>query len=215
MRSLLLLIITALLSVSATACGDTSKGDSSKKAHSSSSATTTSTAPSTAPSSPTSTQDYAEVDRDKDNDIRVRHDETNNNSALNYGHAASTADTQAITKLVEHYYEAAAHEDGAKACSMLGSSLAEAAVEDYGHGSAGPSYLSTGTTCPAVMALLFRHFHSQLTVELPKLQVTRVRLVGHRGFAIASFATMPEREVPVAREGRTWKVRALLDNELP
>lgn len=65
------------------------------------------------------------------------------------------------------------------------------------------------------LVLLFRHSHSLLTAELLKLEVSRVRLVGHRGFAILSFGAMPERQIPVGREGHTWKIQALLDSELP
>jgi hypothetical protein len=189
MKSLLAPLVVALLGVAVAACG----GSSDKRAGSTSSSTNAAATGTT--SSNTS----------------------NNSSALHFGHAASAADQQAVTALLERYYAAAAAGDGANACSMIVSSLAEAIVEDYGPGSPAPSYLKTGTTCPAIMAMLFKHFHSQLTAELPKLRVTRVRLVGRAGFAILSFGTMPEREFPVGFEkhAHAWKVQGLIDRELP
>lgn len=199
---LLLALVAGLLAIYACACGGATKSTNGTSG-SSANATTTSA----------STPSYLKVDSDKDNDIGAPYDDTNNNSALDYGHAASAADRQAVTQLVKRYYTIAATGDGAQACSMITPSLSKAVAEDYGHGSAGPSYLSSGTSCPAVMTLLFKHLHSQLAVELAKLEVTRVRLVGDRGFAILRFGAL-ERELSVGRQGHTWRVQALLDSEL-
>ena len=97
---------------------------------------------------------------------------------------------------------------------MIYSTLAEAVPEDYGLSPPGPPYMR-GTTCPAVLTLLFKHLHSQLGLELPKIKVTRVRLTEHHGLAVLSFGTMPERQIQVAREGHVWRLAALLDGELP
>jgi hypothetical protein len=214
MKSLPALLTIALLSVGVTACGSASKGMSSTST-TSSSAATTSPSPTKTTTSAASTQVYTKADADKDNDISAPDDDASNRYALSYGHAASAADQRAVTELVKRYYAAALKGDGAKACAMIVSSLSKAVVEDYGHGSPGPSYLQSGKTCPQVMALLFKHFHAQLTAEIPKLEVARVRLVGPHGFAIMSFGAMPEREISVRREGSAWKVQALLDSELP
>jgi hypothetical protein len=72
-----------------------------------------------------------------------------------------------------------------------------------------------GTTCAAVLTLLFKHDHPQLVAELPKLEVARVRLIEHHGIVILHFGTLPERQIPVAREGHTWKLQGLLDSEVP
>lgn len=202
MRPPLTLLTAALLSICVSACGHTNGGTGSTS-HSPSTAATTS-----------STQVYTKADSDKDNDIGAPNDDPNNNTTLDYGHAASPADKQAVTGLIKRYYTAAEAGNGTYACSMIVSSLAKATAEDYGHGSGGPTYLSSGKTCPTVMALLFKHFHSQLTAELPKLNVARVRLNGDRGIAILNFGTMPERQISVGLEGHTWKVLALLDSEL-
>jgi hypothetical protein len=159
-------------------------------------------------------QTYSNADADNDNDIGAPNDDTNNNSVLDVGHPASATDRQAVTTLIKHYYAIAIAGDGSRACAMLTANLAEAVAEDYGHGSAGPVYLSGGTTCPTVMKLLFEHDHAALLSAVPALRVTRVRLSGRNGLAIIGFGAV-ERQVSVAREGRTWKVAALLDSELP
>jgi hypothetical protein len=72
-----------------------------------------------------------------------------------------------------------------------------------------------GTTCAAVVTGLFKHLHAQLAVELPKLAVTRVRLVEHHGLAVLSFGKLPERVIHVVREGRVWRVVGLIDEPVP
>jgi hypothetical protein len=211
MKSLLALLAIALLGQSAAACGGTSKATGSASQASSRIAATGAKAATA--SSATSTQNYAKADRDKDNDVEAPYDDTNNNEELNYGRAASSVDKQAIAALIKRYYAAAAAGDGAKACSMLYVTFAEAVPEDYGTSPPGQPYMR-GKTCPAVMALLFKHDHSQLIAELPLLEVRRVRLEQHHGLAVLSFGTMPERQIPVQRERRTWKIEALLDSAL-
>jgi len=212
MRTLLALLAATLLGVGACACGSASKeADSASRSSSGATAANTTAATTTSGAAPV----YTKADSDKDNDIGAPYDDTNNNSVLMLGHAASAADERAVAALIRRYYSAASAGEGAKACSTIISSLAKAVGEDYGHGSAGPSYLSAGTTCPAVMDLLFKHFHSQLAVEIPKLKLTRVRIDGQHGAAVLSFGTMPEREFAIIREGHAWKLDDLLDTELP
>ena len=208
-----LFLATAALVLGASACGEASKGTKSTPGHSSNT-TAASTDPSTNASGNKSHSEYTTIDGDKDNDVGAPYDDTNNNEMLDYGHAAAAADQRAVTALIKHYYAAAVAGEGAKACSMLVADLAKAVAEDYGRKSAGPSYLSSGTTCPVVMGLLFKHLHSQLATAVPQMQVTHVRLVGSHGLAVMSFGGL-ERQIPVIREGRTWKVEALLDSEAP
>jgi hypothetical protein len=210
MKSLPVLLAITLLG---TGTGTGACGSGKRRSSATRPSTTTATATTTA--STTALQDYTKVDSDKDNDIGLAASDDANASILNYAHAASAADRRAITALVERYYAVAAAGDGAKACSMLYITLAEAVVEDYGHRSAGPSYLSQGTTCPAVMALLFKHLHSQLVAELPLLKVRRVRLDKRHGFAILSFGRLPERKISIREQRHTWKIDAPLDDELP
>ncbi len=158
--------------------------------------------------------EYAKMDGDKDNDIGAAEDDTNNNLALNFGQAASTTDRSAITALVKRYYAIALAGNAIKGCSMLFSTLAEAAAEDYGV-PGGPEYARGAKNCQQVLSGVFRFYHARLAAEVPKLSVTRVRLKGRQGYAILSFAPFPEREISVDREGHAWKIGAFVDNELP
>jgi hypothetical protein len=152
-------------------------------------------------------------DSDKDSDAGGAGDDTNNNAVLDFGRPAGASNQRAIAALLERYYHAAATENGTAACSMLYSTLAESVPEDYGS-YAGPTYMR-GSTCPAVMTLLFKHYHRLLGIEVPKLKITHVRLQERHGLAVLSFGSLPEREIHVQREGHIWRVTALIDTELP
>jgi hypothetical protein len=205
MKPLLTLLAIGLLSVYAAACGSSSKGSTSSGAH-----TTTTVAASTIPTDTTPAPVETAVDADKDNDVGAPHDDTNNDSVLDSGQAASPSEQRTITALVKRYYKVAAAEDGAQACSMIYSTYAEAIPEDYGQSPPGQPYMR-GTTCPVVMSLFFKHFHNQIALELPKLKVARVRLKEHAGFAVLSFGALPERQIAVDREGHVWRIDDLLD----
>lgn len=210
MKTLSLLFAAALLSAGLTACGSSGNAGST---HASSTATASSTTARSS-SSTTPAPVLSKADRDKDSDTNAYADDTNNNSILDFGHPANVTDKRAVTALVKRFYTTALAGDGAKACSMLYITLAESLPEDYGHESAGPSYLSEGRTCPAVMTLMFKHFRSLLTAELPRLKVARVRLIQHHGLAILSFGKMPEKYIPIMRERHTWKIGAPFDADL-
>lgn len=217
MKSLLTLLAIGLFSVCLAACGGTSKNAGSTAQASSTVATTaasSTTAVSTTPTDTAPARAETKADADKDNDIGAPDDDKNNSSTQNFGHAASPQEARAITALIKRYYAAADAEDGAKACSMIYSTIEESVPEDYGQSPPGQPYMR-GTSCPTVLTLLFKHFHPQITVELPKLKVARVRLVEHHGLVLLNFGTMPEREIFVVREGHTWKLDALLDGEVP
>lgn len=220
MRPLLMLLATALACADLAACGSApavhhlfrTPGVSSPTAY-------------TASERPPTRQEYTLVDRDhdednapvagKDNDS-APYDEKNNDEVLDFGVAADSANRSAISALVKRYFAAALREDGASACSMLDVRIAESVAEDHGRGSAGPRYLSSGTTCPQVMTLLFEHFHERLVAQVPLLRIARVRLVGgHHGLAILRFGTMPERKISVRRQGAVWKISTIFDSPLP
>jgi len=159
------------------------------------------------------------VDRDRDNDVHAAKDDTSNNGVLAFGRPAALAEQGAITALIKRYYAAALAENGARGCSMLYSTIAEAAVEDDAQ-PPGPPYMRGAKSCAEVLTLLFKHYHVQLAAETPKLQVTHIRLQEHRGFALLHFGALAEREIAVGREplghGRyTWKMNTIYDEELP
>jgi hypothetical protein len=203
-RLLFALCSIALLGIGATACGSTSAGTT--HAPSNSQATTYSTA--SVPALPPDRDD-----NDGDNPENTQTD-SDDGSVLDFGHPADASDARQITALVKRYYAAAAAEEGARACSMLYSTFAEAVPEDYGKSPPGPSF-ARGTTCPAVMTAMFKHFHSHLVARLPKLQVYRVGVNERQGEVVLRFGSLPEREIHVDREGHTWKVVALIDSALP
>lgn len=237
MRSPFPLLAATLLAVGLAACGSTARtnGPSRSGAAPQSNNRTSSSqetpghpgsenGPAASSETPPTREEYATVDRDKDNDNAPIHgedndsapyDDKNNDSVLNYGRAASPADRRAVRALIEHYYAAALKEDGATACSMLYVRLAESVAEDYGRGSPGPRYLSQGTSCPTVMKGLFKHYHGQLTAELPLLHIARVRLVQHHGLAILRFGAMPERQISVRQQAGAWKLATIFDSALP
>jgi hypothetical protein len=157
----------------------------------------------------------ARADADKDNDIGAAYDDKSNKQALDFGRAASPPEQRAIKALVKRYYATALAENGARGCSMLYSTLAEAAPEDDSREPGTPAYMHGATTCAEVLRDLFKHYHAQLAAELPKLEVTRVRLEEHHGFAFLGFGTLPERKISVQREGRVWKLSQIYDEELP
>lgn len=153
-------------------------------------------------------------DRDNDSDSNGRsYYDGDDDSVRDFGHAANTADRRAITSVVERYYAAVAREDGATACSVIVSSLANTVPEDLGR-PPGPDF-ARGNTCAVVMSKVFREFGRQLRAYAARLEVTGVRLEGDHGVAVLGFKSLPGRQIRVAREGGVWKMDALLDSELP
>jgi hypothetical protein len=133
------------------------------------------------------------------------------NGVVTYGHAASAADRLAVTALVERYYAAAAAQDSARACSLTYYILVETMPEQYGQ-PPGPLYLRGAKTCRAVLSIVFKRFHTQLT-EPP--EVTGVRVEGDLAYALLGWATMPVGFMEVRREGGAWKIDRVLAAPLP
>jgi hypothetical protein len=200
-RTPLVMIIVTLVALFVVACGGSGKDRASR---------------SSAPSSTTSTDSSAtaipKADSDKDVDGGPQ-DDTSDSVVLDFGHPAGTRDRRAIAQLVKRYYGIAVNEEGSRACALIATPLSKSVAEDYGQ-SPGPAY-ARGKTCTAVMTLFFRHFHSQLATRLPQLAVSHVQVSNRRGLAVLKFGAMPERQMPVVREGTTWKVESILDYDVP
>jgi hypothetical protein len=207
MKSLLGLLVGALVVVGITACGGVSKS-ASASSKASSGVSTSSGAAST---SAVVTGGKAEGDYDNDDNPHVRVDD-DKPSIRSYGHEARPPDKATITTLVKRYYAAAAAGDGAKACAMISSGIARAVPLDYGQ--SGPPYLHGGKTCAAVLSLLFKHDHGRLATEVPQLKVPSVRLEGNNGFVLLRFGRMPERQIAIEREGGVWKMEELIDGKM-
>jgi hypothetical protein len=227
-RSLTLLVAVTLslgISACASAGKDTgSSGGHTSTAHNATHATGTAIAPSgdrvldDGDTDNPNDIDGDEYSRDHDDDSDGRtpgsygYPDLDDEAILGYGHAAGTATRRAITAAITSYYTAARIGAGAKACPLIISSLADSVVEDYGHGSAGPSYLSEGKSCPATMSLLFGHFHSELAGPI---RVAAVRLDGRQAEVVLVSKTMPASYMTMDREGSAWKVQRLLGTALP
>jgi hypothetical protein len=221
MRPPLALLAIAMVSAGVCSCGGASteatppaaSGASSNRAIST--ASPTSTADPTASDAPgASTSDFAKVDGDRDNDVSAPNDDSVNH-ILEFGHEATAAEKRSIAALIKRYYAVALSGNGAQGCALIYSPLAESVPEDFGTASPpGPPYMR-GTTCPVVMAGLYRHLHTQLEVEVPKLQVARVRLQEHHGIALLRFGALPERLISFGHEGHAWRMTQLIDVELP
>lgn len=160
------------------------------------------------------TTSYIQADADKDNDVGTSHDDTNNNQVLDFGRPASGAEKRSITAIVKRYYTTALAGEGAKACSMIYSTFAEAIAEDYGQ-PGGPTYMRGAKTCAAALSELFKYFHAQLEVEVPKLGIAHVLVKERHAMVVLSFGTLSEREIPLTEEGHVWKMSTMLDSELP
>jgi hypothetical protein len=185
-KSLPMLLAVASLSVGVTACGGTGKSTSSD-AHASSDTGSATTSASTTPTHPPA---------ESNADDKV-HDQP-----------AGEPDKREITQLVNRYYAAAADDDGAKACSLLFSSIAASVPEDYGQ-APGPLDIR-GKTCAVVMSKLFKHVHGQSSADLATTKVTEVRINSEDGVVQLSSRGMPKGEIIVEREGHGWKVAVLI-----
>jgi hypothetical protein len=230
LKRLLVLCTTVLLGASVTACGNASKSTAPASRAAANATANGNTNPNqehileNTPYDSDKDTDGAHPDEDdngkpptpdSDNDgdgtTKTRYD-SDDKRTLDFGHAADAANRKLITTLIEHYYAIAAAEDGTTACSMVYSTIAEAAPEDYGTSPPGPAF-AKGTTCPAVLTNIFKHYHNQIITRLPNLKISRIRINERQGTAILDFPTS-EREISVKREGHTWKMLSVIDNEL-
>lgn len=188
-------------------------------------------------SSPTTSRAYGDYDEDDyarsargsdaDNDDIAGHRDQDNDADSNaggyrdsddavisaYGREATLAVRLAVASLVKRYYAAAAAGDGALGCSLIYPVMEKTIAPDLGR-PPGPAYLRGGS-CAAVMSKLFVRDRTQLKAFNSTLKVGAVRVEHGRGFALLGFGGPPERQIAVRRDGRDWKIDALLDSELP
>jgi hypothetical protein len=211
MRSLLALLTIPLLSLGASACGGAAKsGGSALRA----STTLASGNSATGTSSTSAAQSVPPKDHDEDRDgsPNSRYD-SDDYAVLTFGHEAGTADRRVITALAKGFYAAAAAEDGAKACSLIYSLLAESVPETYGEVATGPPELR-GKTCAVVMTKLFKRDHQELIVHNATLKVTGVRVEAKIGYVLLSFKGVPDRHMALHREFGVWKIDSLIAQKL-
>jgi hypothetical protein len=137
-----------------------------------------------------------------------------------YGHAAGVSDREAVAALVKRYYSIAATGDGKAGCSLVYSRLAKnpgltKTVPEDRYSEPVLPHVSRGESCAQVATKLFTQHRKTLPAEATTVRVTGVRVDGIHGVALLGFATAPERWLPIAREGRVWKLHALLAGEFP
>jgi hypothetical protein len=216
-KRLFALIVIGALSVGASSCGGAGKdNDSSSSVPSSARVVSTASAPNT--SSAVTISDILLArrfrnDGDKDSEAHNRdtsrgYHDGDDSSFVVAAHEAETGDMLAAAAVVERYYAALAAGDGARACSLLIPKLASSVAEDYGQ-APGPSFLRGGKTCPAVIALLSKHFRARLANTVT---VTGVRITGDNAFVILSSKTPPLSDLNLQRIGGAWKFAELIGN---
>jgi hypothetical protein len=175
-----------------------------------------STGPSTGASSTTVASQRAlraaahERDGDGDNDSlgRSRYD-SDNDANFDFGVPAGAAERQAISALVRSYYEAAAGDDGKRACALTYWLTAEAIVEEHDRGK-GPHALR-GSTCAEVLSKLFAGRHRELVGDLGRLEVRDLQIRRNQGWLVLDPGPARERVVFVHRVGAGWRLSVALD----
>lgn len=159
--------------------------------------------------------DHKPTDRDGDSDNPTNsYYDSDDNSVRFYGHAVSDPERHVISALVERYYAAAAAENGATACTMISAPIVDSIPETLG-GPAGPPYLQGNKTCAKIVSRLFAQNHEQLSTYDALLHVDGVRRSGDRVLVIMRFRGHPARQIAAVDEHGSWKIQALLDDELP
>jgi hypothetical protein len=214
MRWLLALLAVMLVGPSVVACGGAGTGSTSfSNAPSHVAATGGATTTTASGIASTGVESKRDRDNDDDNPTNGYYDD-DDNAILHYGRAASAADKRAVASVIKRYYTAAVAADGATACSLINSVIAESVVEDYGQAT-GPQSLR-GRTCATVMSMLFKQRHGQVAAELPTLEVTSVRVEDNRGWALLGFGpAKPPGRILIHRDGAAWRVGELLRTEMP
>jgi hypothetical protein len=153
-------------------------------------------------------------DSDNDSPTPASYDfpDGDDRAALVYGRPPSAAARRAIATVVRRYYAAASVDDGATACALLLPGIARSVPEDYGRAGRGPPYLRGASTCQSGLAMLFEHFHGELTGAV---DVVRVGVRGGTARAVLSSRTMPASSAFLTRQDGSWKLLGLLAQPLP
>lgn len=205
---LLVLPVILLLVLAAAGCGGTARSHEVRDPDDENIGTVT-----TASNGPAPLE--AKIDADHDSDIGAPQDDPNNRSSEDFGHEATPAERRAIVALLKHYYAAALADEGAEDCTLLLSTIAEAAPNDSSREPGTPAYMHGQTTCAGVLDRLFAHYHAQLAAEVPKLHVGHIRLEEHHGVVFLHFGSLPDRQTSVIREAHTWKMSQIYDQAVP
>ncbi len=154
----------------------------------------------------------SDIDGDNDHLKPLGYYDHDDGAMRDYGHAASGVDKRELTAFARRYYAAAAAGDGATACSMFSPVFAKSIPQDYGRGSAGPSFLREATTCPAVLALVFSNLRARFSAPI---EIIRVRVKGNEGRILISAKNMPASYLELHREDGVWRSTSMFASRLP
>jgi hypothetical protein len=155
-------------------------------------------------------QPELKVDAELDSDSYPGEADDDNNHV--FGHAASDADAFAAMTLVKRYYAAAATGDGARACTLMYSILAESVPEDYGQAAGTQAAHAEG--CAAVMSKLFERLHKQLRSDRATLKVGTVRIRRREASVLLHFGGKRQAYyLALHQERGAWKVNRLIATE--
>jgi len=121
---------------------------------------------------------------------------------------ASPQQARTISTLVRNYYQASSAENARRACELLSASLLSGLVP-------GPATGGHGGCATMFEPLLAQQHRRLLEDQVTTMTVIRVLVKGQVGLVVVGFRAMPESDIVVAREGRTWKIDALFDSLVP
>jgi len=132
---------------------------------------------------------------------------------VNFGHEASRAQAQVIRALVKRYFAAVAANDGQRACALLYSPIARSVPEDDGKSPPAPPE-QRGTTCAAVMSLMFKYRRGQPTADVTAIEVTHVRIEGSEAIALLHSKTLALGEISAFHNKGGWQIGQFLGSAL-
>lgn len=125
------------------------------------------------------------------------------------GRPATGPDKAAITAAVKGFYDAYADADGVKGCTFLTAGARQDVVLAFGHTKqllgkgCGPALESEMQKSPA------RFRHLDRTVE-----VMGARVKGNHGYALFRSIVVLPSELPIKREGGSWKLDSIVASPL-
>jgi hypothetical protein len=153
---------------------------------------------------------YLKDDTDSDADDRANgRSDDDEVDMVAAGHGASQGDRRLIAGAVKNYFAAASSGNGVEGCALLHSSLASSLGQER-------TGSSRAATCASTLSLLFKQQRQHLANEdVATMVVTGVHVDGAVAMAMLGFRKMPESEIVLKREGRSWKIDALFDSTLP
>lgn len=217
LRRIPALLATALLGVSVGACGG-ARGTESRHDSTSGStraAATGSVRTRTAPGPKTPGRPVGDIhDGDDAYQAKSVHEQHDDISVVRFGHEGSTQDKLAILAALRAYYAAAARDDGAAACRLIVSGLAEAVPKEFRKGSDAPA--TSPEACAFGMSKFFARNTKRLKTDAAGLGVVGVRIDGDKAYALLKFQGNPEPRVfAVEREQGAWKMEEFVDGEYP